>query len=555
MKCFHAAEDGFVLILSLLVLPVFLVFGLLLIDIGRGNNAQADLQAAADSVALAGARELDGGSDAITRAQNAMAQVTNSVSMLAHSGSDVHIGLTYENAAGNAFSVVFLDDIPENDTTPIDAAWISGHATTAGSEAEYVYVQAQSRNLDTVFFVDMLNPTQLSVPIGATAVATYIASICRIPPLYICNPFEYDSSGTYVGDQLQENFRRGDLHGRLLKLHPAGNQTAAPGNFGFLQVNGSSSADAIRDIFAGGDSRTCYDADTVTTKPGAATSIRQGINARFDIYEGPYGHYNPSSPNGFPMPPAMNVRKGYAPDLNGGSGTYDYCDITEGDDHFNPPTGLNGVDDGVYSFEDNSTMAAPNEGVPGAFIGSGDWGLQRYLEEIYLDTNGGELSATEVASVMASIPSAFPTLPAGSQGVPGPSRYDTYLYEQAAGSDPRSTTGMLIDLPSQAGELGRAQCMAGSTASEMAPVASDPVNNIDRRITYAAIIDCGEGAAEGGGVNTYNVNSYASIFLARPMKQNGSIDSTIDVEIIDITGWGGNGSLEGVMREEAVLVR
>ncbi len=552
MKRFYAAQDGYVLILSLLILPVFLVFGLLLIDIGRGNNAQGDLQAAADSVALAGARELDGGADAITRAQSAMAQVTNSVSMLAHRGSDVHIGLTYADAEGNAFTVFFLDDIPELDTTAINAAWITAHATNVGSDAEYVYVQAQSRDLDTIFFADIRNPEQLTVPVGATAVATYLAAICRIPPLYICNPFEYDSNGTYVGDQLQENFRNGDLHGRLLRLHPAGNQTASPGNFGFLQVNGSSSADAIRDIFAGADNPTCYDSDTVTTKPGAATSISQGVNVRFDIYDGTFSNYNNNS---FPVPPALNVRKGYAPDEIGNTGTYDYCDITAGDDHFNPTLGDDGIDNGVYSFEDNSTMAQPNEGVPGAYIGSGDWHLQRYLEEVYLDTNGGELSASEVATVLASIPSSFDPLPAGSEGVPGPSRFDTYLYEQVAGSDPRSTTGRLIDLASAAGELGRAQCMAGSNDPDMAPIASDPVTYIDRRVTYAAIIDCGEGAAEGGGVNTYNVNSYASIFLTRPVENQGSSDGTIDVEIIDITGWGGNGSLESVLREEAVLVR
>lgn len=563
MKRRFAAEDGFVLILSLLILPVFLVFGLLLIDISRGNNAQSDLQAAADSVALAGARELNGGSDAITRAQNAMGQLLNSVSMLARSGSEVHIGLTYENAAGNEFTVYFLDDIPLYDTTPIDAAWITAHATDVGSEADYVYVKAQSRNLDTIFFVDILNPSQLSVAIGATAVATYSAAVCEIPPLYICNPFEYDASGNYVGDQLQSNFSRGDLHGRLLKLHPAGNATAAPGNFGFLQVDGSASADDIRDFFAGAPNRQCYDADTVTTKPGAATSIRQGINILFDMYEGPYNHYNPSSPNGFPMPPALNVRKGYFPDEIGSTGNYDYCDITAGDDHFNPPTGDDGVDNGVYGFEDNAIMLPPPEGLPGAFIGSGDWGLQNYIEENYLDTNGGVLTSSEVATVIANIPSSFPTLPPGSLGVPGPSRYDTYLYEQTAGSDPRGGSGMLIDLASQAHELGRAQCRAGSSHPDMTPIPSDPVNGIDRRVVYAAIVDCTcyakgdcpENEVQGGGVNDYHVNSYASIFMTRPMRQNGTVDSTIDVEIIDITGWGGNGSLEAVFREEALLVR
>jgi hypothetical protein len=39
------------------------------------------------------------------------------------------------------------------------------------------------------------------------------------------------------------------------------------------------------------------------------------------------------------------------------------------------------------------------------------------------------------------------------------------------------------------------------------------------------------------------------------MKKVGSDDSTIDVEIIDITGFGGNGTLDLFVRDEAILVR
>ena len=67
MKLFWRDESGYVLVFSLIALPALLALGLIIVDVGRGNNAHSDLQAAADAVALAGGRELDGGADAIER--------------------------------------------------------------------------------------------------------------------------------------------------------------------------------------------------------------------------------------------------------------------------------------------------------------------------------------------------------------------------------------------------------------------------------------------------------------------------------------------------------
>ena len=75
-------DRGYALVLTLLFMPVFIGLSLIIIDLGRGNNAHSDLQAAADALALAAAGELDGGPDSITRAKEAMAEVRNSVSFL-----------------------------------------------------------------------------------------------------------------------------------------------------------------------------------------------------------------------------------------------------------------------------------------------------------------------------------------------------------------------------------------------------------------------------------------------------------------------------------------
>jgi hypothetical protein len=80
--------------------------------------------------------------------------------------------------------------------------------------------------------------------------------------------------------------------------------------------------------------------------------------------------------------------------------------------------------------------------------------------------------------------------------------------------------------------------------------------NPDRRIIIGAVIDCVQQESEGGGTNSYTVNSYVSMFLTRPVfPYRSGGDLTIDVEIVDVTGPGGNGTLDEFIRAEAILVR
>lgn len=516
---FFRAEDGYALVLTLLFLPVMIGIGLLVIDIGRGNNAHSDHYAAADALALAGARELDGGTDAIDRAKAAMANLSNSVSFLGLSGADVNIDLQYADADGNEFTVVFLTTIPDSDDDPIDAAFLAANATTVDEDAKYVMVQSQARDLTTFFFNPVTGLSQ-DVPIGAVAVATYRSAACDVTPLFICNPFESDNI------DLQSAFAQGQLHGRLIKLHPPGGSTALPGNFGFLQVRGandntSASANAIRQIFAGGQNPTCYDSSTVTTKPGAAVSIRTGLNVRFDIYDAPFQNSRAT------YPPAVNVRKGYeANNLNNPNACQTH--LSEQDPAW------------MKAFPDNDVMQTPGSGVAGAYIGSGDWDIDGYWA-----TNFPGLPALTAQDKTDM--SAFPAAVAPGAGVP--SRYDVYRYEIE-----NDLTGELsVGDSGDAGnankkESGLPQCFNGLASPP--PLSDDP----DRRVIFAAIVDC---IANGGsGVTVFPVNSYASIFMVNPMQQQGSgVDGTIDVEIIDITGFGGNGTLDTFVRDEAILVR
>lgn len=584
IRSFRKDEGGYVLVLSLILLPVFLGFGLLIIDVGRGNNAHADLQAAADAVALAGARELDGSSDAIPRARTAMAQLTNNVSMLARQGADVEIELVYEDVAGNEFTVRFLrgipgstprgepNAIPGDDTTPIDGTFLNTWGTTDSSLAEYVYVYAQSENLETAFF----NPASLlpsSVPVSATAVAKTLSAVCDFTPLYICNPFENVTG--YSGDGLEERFNDGDLHGRLLRLHPKGNGTHTPGNFGFLQVEGangavSASAAALRSVFAGRRPGSCFAAGQVTTKPGGAVAIAAGINTKFAMFTGPFNNINNL---GYTVRSSVNVRKGYLPPNGNPQGQQACEDTGNTDDHFLDPSNAaawDGPDDilsapSLMGLPDNDAMQIVSTTVngtvvPGAIVGFGNWPINEYLNRNYGISDW--TTATGAMGTLASynsFNSLTGTPSAGSPGARMPSRYDVYRWE----IDNPTT---ILNAASPAGEVGQACGYANTFTGP-----DDP------RLIYAAVVDCqsAPNIAQGGGINTYNVRAYAEMFMARPMGKNGNgfnanavtytdpetgttytgSDATIDVEIVRITGAGGNGVLENFIRNESILVR
>ncbi|MFP1645449.1 TadE/TadG family type IV pilus assembly protein [Pontitalea aquivivens] len=529
MRRFFRNERGYALALTLIMLPAFMGLALLIIDVGRGNNAHSDHAAAADALALAGARELDGGVDAIVRAKAAMEEITNSVSFLGIVGDDVHIDLAYSADTGGDFRVEFLTAIPVSDDDPLDPNTFIApeNHDTGGANARYVYVYSESRPLHSFFvralvsFVPWLANEEKDVPVGASAVATYRTAACDVTPLFICNPFEKEPEGA----DLQSAFARGDLHARLIKLHPPGNSTAKPGNFGFLQVRGanddsSASANTIRNVFAGGHNPSCYDNSTVTTKPGAAVSISQGLNVRFDIYDGPFN----SRKDEFRS--AANVRKGYF-------GNSDCNTSLTSDPAFLP----------FKAFPDNSIMAPPGQGVPGAAIGSGDWPIAEYWEKNHaqatpLTTERPELTREE-REEMSSFKNVM-----HSDGKVLPSRYDVYRYE--------IEQDMIADRSVPVGANGRRESGFPQCSNpDPADLPTDPLD--DPRVMFAAIVDC---LAHGGnGVTQFPVNSFASIFMVNPMQKQGTGDGTIDVEIIDITGNGGNGTLDAFVRDEAVLVR
>src|SRR5262249_11747626 len=86
---FLRSEEGTAFVFLALTLPVLMGFTLLAVDVGRGNNLHYDAQKAADALALAGARELNGQSDALTRAQSAISNLVQNQERLNTGGPSI----------------------------------------------------------------------------------------------------------------------------------------------------------------------------------------------------------------------------------------------------------------------------------------------------------------------------------------------------------------------------------------------------------------------------------------------------------------------------------
>jgi Flp pilus assembly protein TadG len=118
---------GYVIALTLISMPMLLGFSLLVIDVGRGNNLHTDLQNAVDALALAGARELDGSSGSIIRAEAAMSNLVKNQARFSNGGPVL--------IEADEVEWYFLTEIPASDDTAIDADWIDTYQTSEGAEA------------------------------------------------------------------------------------------------------------------------------------------------------------------------------------------------------------------------------------------------------------------------------------------------------------------------------------------------------------------------------------------------------------------------------------
>ncbi len=531
-------EDAYALTLTLIALPFILGMAVLVIDASRVTNLHTDAQNAVDAMALAGARELDGRNDAIPRAKAAIAALSQNQVWFGGGGAGLDFGgranVTYVsgNDAGSTVEVRFLTkgtgtstDLPASDNTAI-TGYIANDGTTAASNiAAYVWVVAKPQSLTTMFPIPGMGRDTVSVS-NVEAVATYTASACDITPIFICNPFEA------AGKSINDAFSDGSLYGREIQLNLNGGSTIGPGNFGFLRTYGNG-ANVLGEALGKGASGVCFKKTTLETEPGKNVGQAiNGINTRMGLYGGSFKNED-GNPD---YAPDVNVRKGQASKKTGSGVNTKYTfDCTGADTAPNTST----ID--AMGFPAGSSPVT----LPGGVMTSNGWDVNKYWDI----SHGNLATAPSVATYTApTAPAAVtnnkPSLPTTAvSGTYKPSRYDVYQYE--------ITNNRVTDAAPNK-ETGKANKVVGSGASVC--YKSPSVPKAGRRELFAAVVNCNanSGTIRGGNAD-FPAEAYARMFMTRPATDGAN--KSLFLEVIDVTGKGGLGTVEDYLREEAELVR
>ena len=292
------------------MLPVLVGFALLALDGSRRMSLQTQMQAAADSLALAGARELNKQAGAESRAISAMANAhaaTKSSNTLFGAGSSPTLDYTF----------VFYSSL----SAASDG--IGGSTASGDSDAKYVAVKIIPQTWSTVLPATFLkNISTNAFAVGADAVAGFAGtSVCSVAPIFVCNPYE-ESAGSMTDAQataaLYSAFDDPAILRRQLKLNRNG---VGPGHFGWLNTADGCNDATCRAKNVAGASGACYSDAGVSLAIGNKNAVEPYFDTRFDIYNQDPPLASPSA-----APPAVNVRKGYLPGHK--SNAVDWCSAT-----------------------------------------------------------------------------------------------------------------------------------------------------------------------------------------------------------------------------------
>jgi Flp pilus assembly protein TadG len=524
--------SGIILPYVAMLLTVLVGMSALAIDMGRQMSLQTQMQAVADALALAGARELNQQAGAQARATSAInALVSNGLTGL---GSNPAI----------AHSVAFYSALPAAATA------FAGTAATSDVNTKYVAVTLSTTTITHTFF-----PSNLSA--GAQAIAGFTSqTFCDIPPVFICNPYETagmsDSDATAA---LRTALADDATKQKLLRMDMT--QTS-PGHFGWLiPPDGCTGTSCLKDWIAKTHPNTCFQTSSVDMNTGLKTNVSDALNVRFDIYNGSLNYSTDYAPS-------VNVRKGLLPSKSGGKNPWCSADVPSkavpNAPYYTLPivTGLTGT-----TAKGNNIISAITPGTTGLILGNPMLanplnGLSNTATMSAIDpvaktvtVTGGNAnkSGTGVALTSEGITSGFPldsnmtdttvifgngdwncadywavnhtaAAPAGcTKANPTISRYQIYRYEIAQnlvndwsagpdGSRPDNTAG------NKNSENGAPLCAGAGTGVDTS------TGGPDRRVIPAAVINClAQSNLIGGGANANNipVAGFGKFFMTQPV--------------------------------------
>jgi Flp pilus assembly protein TadG len=270
-------EDGNVAIYFAILLPVTMGMIGLVIDGGAFFHLNNDLQELADAAAVAGAAELDGANDAITRATDRAANLLS---------NDPH----WSNVARSGVQIImpptFYSSLNPDTRTLLPA------------QAKFIEVTTVTRERAVSFLAAVGATANAQTSASAVAGSSYVA--CNVQPLMICNPWE---------EQPDPVFEHHVSPGMIFQLLQEGGNSFAPGDFGLLDPAGASnsSANEIRNLLSEQVPNFCY-VNNVSPRTGQVTNkVLDGINVRFNI---PLSTGVGNAINPLDLRPAPNVIKG-----------------------------------------------------------------------------------------------------------------------------------------------------------------------------------------------------------------------------------------------------
>ena len=525
-------------------------------DYARLASLDTELQNAADQAALAAATQLDQQPNAVLRATAAAQSLLANSTLFANDGNVADRAVTIP-------SVVFYATKADAEAANGQACPTAG-AVTADTTARFVCVQTGSRIAR--YAMTPVVGAMMSGNISAMAVAALGSAICKVPPVMICNPNEPDPNSN-----ANFPFDANAYAGRGLRLITVGNGPSAwaPGNFGYLDTNSSTSnpnvelREALGWTTAPGD---CSGLDGVETRTGAGTPVTQALNTRFDIYEkANTGNGNAAScPTGGFCPPSVNtvkdaVRKS-APNAAGKCGFPNNTEweLPAAANRYLPgnTTDLTQAQaDAIHAMghpRDKCHAVSQNGNCALGKIGDGNWDRSAYFR-----VNYGWTSAqwpTNIALGVSPITTSTPT------------RNQVYLWEIA---NRGATIGGKVILPTSGRSYGsgpnanidfdQPRCSqlqgtaTGGYGTGVVPGGSNP----DRRRISAAVLNCKANGVNGGGSTVYPVLKWVELFLVEPSLQRDRTDANdVYVEIVGETQIGtGQTAGQVVRRDVPYLVK
>lgn len=508
-------EAGAVASTYALALVGLIVVGGVAFDYGRLAAMDSELQNGADQAALAGATQLNGKSGACSRAAQAAVNLVTNTTRLANDANTVSIA--NEATCDATGTVRFWQD--RNRAT----------AATGDANARFIEVRVAARTVNYAFTPIA---SLITGSLDAAAMAGLGSSICRVPPLFMCNPNEGGDPTFTIANYVGKGIR-------LVANDGGGNYGS--GNFGYLQSNAGNGASAIADVLGKvnipGD---CVSADGVTTKPGENVSVLDALNTRFDIYTG--NTTNPCGANGAACPPSANTRK----DLVHKGGPNNCAYSTGGGNGWqlpdNPYAPTTAVARTNAEADALSPMGYPRDmchaiggtgNCGGGIVGDGNWDRNAYIRS----NNANYDDAFDITTIA---------------GTATPTRYQVYKWEAA-----NAATRLQNDSSGTAGSGNTARSQPYCTTPGI-PVGT---TQVDRRVLSVAIINCGGGLNGTSGPHT--PAKWIDVFLVEPSvrRRIGSTTYTeasdVYIEVIGETRLGGGGSTAAQMirRDVPYLVR